>query len=169
MVQNDNDKSAITNGGGEGSKFGVVTTSVASSEPYNPRKPKWWKALAGRATKSQKRAIRSVLDDRGLRLPEVPFGSTLDWNNVFPPASVVVDATHETDDEACKEQNHEQQRDIWLELGFGRGENLLALAHLYRDRILLGRGGNSQPWNWSSVPTYSTRLGFSKEPQSGQQ
>jgi hypothetical protein len=51
---------------------------------YNPKKPKWWIHLAGRATKSQKRAIRTILDDGGLRLPYVPFGSTLDWNDVFP-------------------------------------------------------------------------------------
>ena len=78
------------------------------------------------ATKSQKRAIRKVLDGTttsttpttgnhpsgttapGLRLPPVPYGSKLDWDEVFPGSQ-------------------EEDRDIWLELGFGRGENLQAL------------------------------------------
>mmetsp|Transcript_17966 Transcript_17966/g.41080 ORF Transcript_17966/g.41080 Transcript_17966/m.41080 type:complete len:438 (-) Transcript_17966:474-1787(-) len=106
---------------------------------YNPRKPKWWNRLGnnGRdATKSQKRAMRKVLDGvqkstdttttaaattdgqqhqnqdqtpaKGLRLPPVPYGSKLDWKDVFPDSS-------------------EESRYIWLELGFGRGENLQAL------------------------------------------
>lgn len=102
---------------------------------YNPRKPKWWNRLGnnGRdATKSQKRAMRKVLDGEGttsanssttttttgrsssnipragLRLPPVPYGSKLDWDEIFPTSS-------------------EDNRDIWLELGFGRGENLQAL------------------------------------------
>ena len=105
---------------------------------YNPRKPRWWNRLGnnGRdATKSQKRAMRKVLDGEGnttsanpsktptptttnnssinaqkagLRLPPIPYGSKLDWNEIFPTSSA-------------------DNRDIWLELGFGRGENLQAL------------------------------------------
>ena len=114
---------------------------------YNPRKPRWWNRLGnnGRdATKSQKRAMRKVLDGEGrtnvnpskiatpiattttttatpnnsnnnirtqtagLRLPPVPYGSKLDWDELFPTSS-------------------DGNRDIWLELGFGRGENLQAL------------------------------------------
>ncbi len=90
---------------------------------YNPKKPKWWNRLGnnGRdATKSQKRAMRKVLDGEGidssnaasqssgLRLPPVPYGTKLDWDEIFP-------------------NSIENNRDIWLELGFGRGENLQAL------------------------------------------
>ena len=90
---------------------------------YNPKKPKWWNRLGnnGRdATKSQKRAMRKVLDGTttatdssttttpGLRLPQIPYGSKLDWDEIFPNSS-------------------EDNRNIWLELGFGRGENLQAL------------------------------------------
>ncbi|KAG7364391.1 putative methyltransferase [Nitzschia inconspicua] len=120
--------------------------SAAIRQTYNPRKPKWWKHLAGRATKSQKRAIRNVLDDRGLRLPDIPFGSVLDWDKVFASPSldgVTTDTTKVNND---MEYNHQQgrtpsenqqddaKREIWLELGFGRGENLLALARQYRNR-----------------------------------
>ena len=71
---------------------------------YNGHKPKWWKNLCGKATKSQKRAMTEILRD--YQLPRTPYGSFLNWKEIFP---------------ACSE--------IWLELGFGRGENLLALAH----------------------------------------
>ena len=100
-------------------------TKSPSHVVYNPKKPKWWNRLGnnGRdATKSQKRAMRKVLDREGttngtdlplppglaLRLPPVPYGSILDWDEIFPNSS-------------------EGNRDIWLELGFGRGENLQAL------------------------------------------
>eukprot|EP00536_Pseudo-nitzschia_multiseries_P001342 jgi/Psemu1/250439/estExt_Genewise1Plus.C_170091 len=109
---------------------------------YNPKKPKWWNQLGNNhrnATKSQKKAMRRVLDGagpeessnnnhnttevsqspstpnhRGIRLPAVPYGGTLDWDAVFPPDS--------------SDETQQQKREIWLELGFGRGENLQALV-----------------------------------------
>ncbi|KAL3912806.1 MAG: hypothetical protein SGILL_006741 [Bacillariaceae sp.] len=112
---------------------------------YISRKPKWWRHLAGRATKAQKRAVRSVLDDHGLRLMSevVPYGSQLDWDVVFPSSA---SSEHDDDNNNNSNNNNAQQqqatnknssssnrkRRIWLELGFGRGENLLALAHRYR-------------------------------------
>lgn len=74
---------------------------------YNPKKPRWWRDVASRATKAQKRALEQILADH--RLPIVPFGTFLDWSQIFP------------EDPA-----------IWLEIGFGQGENLLALAHRKR-------------------------------------
>ncbi len=102
---------------------------------YNPKKPKWWTRLGNNrrdATKSQKRAMRMILDGEGtsddtsstprsgLRLPQIPYGSKLDWEEIFP---------NSVDD----------KRDIWLELGFGRGENLQALLE-------------SKLWNESKTP-----------------
>jgi tRNA G46 methylase TrmB len=110
----------------------VITTEVFPLQPerniqqseYNPKKPKWWKHLSGRATKAQKRAVRNVLDDRGLRLKEVPYGSQLDWDAVFSKSP-------EKESETSS-NNKPYTRNIWLELGFGRGENLLAMAHRHR-------------------------------------
>jgi tRNA G46 methylase TrmB len=119
---------------------------------YNPRKPKWWRKLSrGKPTKGQKRAIKQVMiigpssrlqvgpqhgdvvDGRqtsqrqrqtcggfcGLALPEVPYGQMLDWKkDVFP-----------SQNDCNEDDDIEQELDIWLELGFGRGENLLALLH----------------------------------------
>ena len=101
---------------------------------YNPRKPRWWRKLCSRPTKGQKKAMRQVMmnrggekvddsdvstmaDIRGLALPDVPYGQMLDWTNVIGPTS--------NDNNPRKAEDF----DIWLELGFGRGENLLALAH----------------------------------------
>ena len=75
---------------------------------YNPKKPKWWKNLSGKATKGQKRAMEFVLSAH--RLPIVPYGQFIKWDEIFP-----------------------EGHDIWFELGFGCGENLLALAHRHRD------------------------------------
>ena len=101
--------------------------STAGHIVYNPKKPKWWTRLGNNrrdATKSQKRAMRMILDGEGtprdaestpssnprsgLRLPPIPYGSKLDWDKILP-------------------NSVNDKRDIWLELGFGRGENLQAL------------------------------------------
>ena len=122
----------------------IPTATKPKAAVYNPKKPKWWNRLGnnGRdATKSQKKAMRRVLDghdgngssssnnnkdtegqhqqeaprpqlkEGGMRLPAVPYGSTLDWDSVFPAPPESASGT----------------REIWLELGFGRGENLQAL------------------------------------------
>jgi tRNA G46 methylase TrmB len=90
----------------------VSTRSQNSHQKYNARKPKWWKNLGGKLSKAQKRAMTEVLQKH--RLPRIPYGSFLEWNEVFPVAAGDV------------------SREIWLEIGFGRGENLLALAHRKR-------------------------------------
>jgi tRNA G46 methylase TrmB len=78
--------------------------SNSTGSVYNPKKPRWWKSVAGNATKGQKRAMETVLADH--RLPSVPYGTFLDWSQIYP-----------------------ENPDIWLEVGFGQGDNLLALAH----------------------------------------
>ena len=73
---------------------------------YDSKKPKWWKALCQKPSKAQKKAKTEILRD--LRLPRIPYGSFIQWDDVFPTTG---------------------KDNIWLELGFGRGENFLALAH----------------------------------------
>ena len=90
-----------------------VDTSISETK-YNPNKPKWWKNLSRAPTKGQKKAMNDVLTDH--RLPRIPYGTFLDWNEIYP-----------------------DYKEIWLEIGFGRGENLLALAHRKpRDCLLVG-------------------------------
>ena len=84
-----------------------VKESNEKRAEYNSKKPKWWKNLCGKATKSQKRAMEYVLKTK--RCPSVEYGSFINWEELFPKGN-----------------------DIWFELGFGRGENLLALAHRKR-------------------------------------
>jgi tRNA G46 methylase TrmB len=100
---------------------GVLKVSTESSndsnipEPkYNARKPKWWTALSGRASKSQKRAMAAMVD---YRLERPAYGETVDWG-VAPV--------------------HSSQASVWLELGFGGGDNLLALAQQYPDKNFVG-------------------------------
>lgn len=75
---------------------------------YNAKKPKWWYRLSVNVSKSQKRAMTECLET--FRLPSVPHGEFLDWKKIFPP-----------------------ENQIWIEIGFGRGENLLALSHRKRN------------------------------------
>ena len=74
---------------------------------YNPKKPKWWKNVSGNATKGQKKAMNLILANH--RLPAVPYGQFIDFSTIFP-----------------------EKNDIWFEIGFGTGDNLLALAHRKR-------------------------------------
>lgn len=71
---------------------------------YNARKPKWWSRLSGNPSRAQKRATNMIFPTH--RLPDISFGNYLSWNTFFPP-----------------------ETEIWMEIGSGRGENLLALAH----------------------------------------
>lgn len=71
---------------------------------YNPKKPKWWCRLSGNPSRAQKRATNAIFQTH--RLPDISYGNFLSWNTFFPPNT-----------------------EIWMEIGSGRGENLLALAH----------------------------------------
>ena len=96
-----------------------VSTEIADDstfpEPkYSARKPKWWTSLSGRASKGQKRAIAAMV---GYRLERPAYGETVNWGVASPSSS---------------------QASVWLELGFGGGENLLALAQYYPDKNFVG-------------------------------
>jgi len=79
---------------------------------YNPKKPKWWSKVSGNPTKPQKWAMNQLFQTH--RLPSRKYGTMLDWATVLPP-------------------KYEQ---IWIEIGIGRGENLLALAHQKKDQAV---------------------------------
>jgi tRNA G46 methylase TrmB len=81
---------------------------------YSARKPKWWTSLSGRASKGQKRAIAAM---SGYRLERPAYGEIVNWGVASPSTS---------------------QASVWLELGFGGGENLLALAQQYPDKNFVG-------------------------------
>jgi tRNA G46 methylase TrmB len=88
----------------EDSKSKLATPVTNNNPPYNARKPKWWKQISGNPTKAQQLATKEILETH--RLPRVPYGSFIRFDDLFPAS--------------CD--------NIWLEVGFGRGENLLALS-----------------------------------------
>jgi len=94
----------------------VVSTDAQTTEPkgYKARKPRWWKALSGKATKGQRRSIAAMKD---YKLERPAYGDTIDWDAVFHGTS---------------------QGDVWLELGFGGGDNLLALAEKHLNTNFVG-------------------------------
>jgi tRNA G46 methylase TrmB len=95
-----------------------VAPGVIREPHYNPKKPLWWKKISGRPTKAQKRSIEAMM---GFKLPRVEYGQFLDWTSVFPDA----DAT-------------KRKRDVWLEIGFGTGDNLMANAQKRPDICFVG-------------------------------
>lgn len=77
-------------------------------------KPKWWKTLAGRrGTKAQRRAIAAMASHV---LESIPFGASIDWENVFSS----------------------NKNEIWLEIGFGLGDNLLCNAQIHPEIAMVG-------------------------------
>jgi tRNA G46 methylase TrmB len=78
-------------------------------QEYTSRKPTWWKQRAGKATKGQRRVMALLQEQYSLRKPL--YGEFLSWDAIFPTVS-----------------GNDPQREIWLEIGFGLGDNLLCLA-----------------------------------------
>jgi len=94
-----------------------------TTSAYNSRKPRWWKTISGKPTKSQKRAMHAT---SAWRLPKVSYGEFLDWDNIFPTTS------------AEEQHGANNSNEIWLEIGFGNGDNLLALAEHFPERNFVG-------------------------------
>jgi tRNA (guanine-N7-)-methyltransferase len=82
---------------------------------YNKRKPKWWIRQSKKPSKGQRRAMTEM---KHFLLDRPPHGSLLDW-----PCRFDVDA---------------RTSGIWLEIGFGLGDNLLCLAARRKDRCYIG-------------------------------
>jgi tRNA G46 methylase TrmB len=84
-----------------------------------------------------------------LRLPTVEYGSKLNWDDVFDDAADNDNGNDNGDDTSNDngDDNKESStRDIWLELGFGRGENISSLL----DLKLLNPNNNNNNKNTSS-------------------
>lgn len=85
----------------------------ASYGGSSEKKPKWWRRLAGRrGTKVQRAAMER---NEHHMVPKAPYGTYLNFN--LPS---------------------EKQPEIWLEIGFGQGANLLANAKRNPHRFYLG-------------------------------
>lgn len=84
---------------------------------YTMQKPKWWRQRSGRPSPRLKRAIQAMQE---YWLEQPPYGETVDWwNGVFPQA-----------------QSSQQQ--LWIEVGFGLGDNLLRLAEQSPQHCFVG-------------------------------
>ena len=112
----------------------AAPSSAASSADqitYNSRKPLWWKKLSGKPSKGQKRAMTAT---SAWRLPKVAWGEFLDWNTTFPPETTTTTSSS-TNTSLDRDR---KQKEIWLEIGFGTGDNILALAERYPHRNYVG-------------------------------
>jgi len=98
----------------------MASTLNISDLKYDGKKPKWWKQLYGRrATKGQRRAM-TCLEEQHYKLPKLPYGETIDWDMVFPIKD--------------EEEQESSKKEIWLELGFGNGENLLVNSQFHQSK-----------------------------------
>jgi len=103
LLQDDEDSNLIVE---KDEKQHENSSKEESAATYNSRKPRWWKQLSGKASKSQRRAMAAMQD---YKLERPPFGKFIDWEQVF--------GTTDTR--------------IGIEIGFGAGDNLLCLAQQY--------------------------------------
>jgi tRNA G46 methylase TrmB len=124
-------------------------SSLSSCMLYESKKPKWWRSLSSssgssrrkKATKSQRQAMAAMeayklnivttMPPQNHQHGSISSGKQkreyyIDWNAVFPPSSTTTTR---------------KRREIWLEIGCGTGDNLLALAHLKQ------RGGRAAHHN----------------------
>ena len=87
---------------------------------YDRHKPKWWKQRVGRyVTKPQRRTLEAMA---AYRLSKPAYGSVLDFATLFgrsPPPGP-------------------PPPQVWIELGFGKGDNLLCLAQRHPDVCFVG-------------------------------
>ena len=106
----DGNYDATTNddGGGGGGDTTYINTDANEHHQNNDTK----------TNNNKKMNSTMSMNMKGLRLMSVPYGSKLKWDDVFSSSSSSSSLSH---------VRRTSSRDIWLELGFGRGENLLAL------------------------------------------
>lgn len=83
---------------------------------YDGRKPRWWKGLYGayKLTPRQRQAYDEMLASH--TIPTVSYGEFLNLPMIFP----------------------DHQEEVWLELGFGLGDNLLANAQRHPRTAMIG-------------------------------
>jgi tRNA (guanine-N7-)-methyltransferase len=77
------------------------------------KKPLWWRQISRKATKGQRRVMNEM---KAWFLPQIKYGDTLDWDTIMLRA----------------------YDEIWLELGFGQGENLLANCQRHANIAMIG-------------------------------
>lgn len=131
----DNDTNATggrteEHGGATGSAVAsAALTSDVASIRYDRHKPKWWRRRVGRyVTKPQRRALEAM---ESHRLAKPPHGQVLDFDSIF------VDPTP-TRTRATAEEAAPSQRQVWMELGFGKGDNILCLAQRNPETLFVG-------------------------------
>jgi len=82
---------------------------------YSAKKPNWWLRLTPRrGTKAQRRIMAAM---KHYMIPSPRYGELVEWNQIFSSSQ-------------CEE--------VWLELGFGLGDNLLRNAEMHPDTAMVG-------------------------------
>lgn len=105
----------------------TTTPDESSSTTYPSSKPQWWRRIAGRRGTKAQRAAVARLSASGHVLPKIPYDARLD-----PACSCVLD------DVDTSSAERRRWPEVWLELGFGNGANLLANARRRPDLLYVG-------------------------------
>jgi tRNA G46 methylase TrmB len=98
---------------------------------YNSKKPKWWIQQSRKPGRKIRQAIYALQDEYCLIRP--PYGELLDWQSVFE-SPTRPRTPHQPPTAAATPPAEE----VWIEIGFGLGDNLLYLAHRFPQRCFLG-------------------------------
>ena len=123
----------------ESAEQATAGTCTHPQSHHVERKPLWWRRQAGRrGTKGQRATLRRmenlgyVLEKKKYK-PGVEGYSLVDLFAKSPGKST---ASH--DRESTNADMVESEMEFWLEIGFGRGENILTNAHMHPDRCYIG-------------------------------
>jgi tRNA G46 methylase TrmB len=101
---------------------------------YNSKKPKWWIRQSRKPGKKIRQAIYAMQDEYCLLRP--PYGEMLDWRSAF--AVVDDEVTTATRPPGRRAAPPSTETEVWIEIGFGLGDNLLCLAYQYPHHHFLG-------------------------------
>jgi tRNA G46 methylase TrmB len=114
---------------------------------YNSKKPKWWIQQSRKPGRKIRQAIYALQDEYCLIRP--PYGERLDWPSVFASSLLLLlpaGAPDEDEDSPTTRTTPPPHptaaaappKEVWIEIGFGLGDNLLCLAHRFPHRYFLG-------------------------------
>mmetsp|Transcript_33120 Transcript_33120/g.72634 ORF Transcript_33120/g.72634 Transcript_33120/m.72634 type:complete len:376 (+) Transcript_33120:57-1184(+) len=143
----DNQEAATSNSDDDNANSDQNIASSQSSQ-YVDKKPRWWRQHAGRRGTRSQRAALSRMSKLGYVIERASYGDELDLVDMFaerPRCSCEKDSIEDTECISNAQNTTtttttvaDDSKEYWLEIGFGRGENLLASAKMNPARCYIG-------------------------------
>ena len=120
----------------------VSASRPSDAHPHShhvEKKPLWWRRQAGRrGTKSQRAALRRM-EELGYVLEKKKYKPGVEGYSIVDLFAKRPGQNAMSDDDGKEDMDVvASEKEYWLEIGFGRGENILTNAQLHPDRCYIG-------------------------------